>query len=339
MSKESPRRNHCVSLFLIASLFLTGLLPLTGLAQDRKRKPIVVSFGQPNIWSLEQAHYLLARMHMTNLELQAKALTTTELDPNATHGTRIQLLRQVLGIEAQFDQSVGFQNQRLVENTRFNDSRRRDLLTRRDSLQDDSLGLTREISSLTIERERMNSDASVTAEQKALKDKEILAKKDEQAAVKEQITQQNDELKTLNAEPTSTPTSPSVSASPAQLPTSMLEKLIEKNAEKLLEAAKDPKLNATTMLDNTIQLQYEIIAKQLTLLRDEVGRGERLVFLELPQSIYTTPGSGDEKMAQTWWHVNGYTRTDPLVRLLLEFYDLEQRWHDIQRVPAFRDIS
>ena len=87
MSKESPRRNYCVSLLLIISLFLTGLLPLTGLAKERKRKPIIVSFGQPNIWSLEQAHYLLARMHMTNLDLQAKALTATDLDPNATHGT------------------------------------------------------------------------------------------------------------------------------------------------------------------------------------------------------------------------------------------------------------
>ena len=334
MSKAPSRGNYCVSLLLIISLFLTGLLPLNGFAKER-RKPIVVSFGQPNIWSLEQAHYLLARMHMANLELQAKTLTAADLDPNATNGTRIQLLRQLFGVDVQFDQGIGFENRRLVENQRFNDNRRRELLTRRDKLQDDSLALTRDINSLTIERERMNTDTSATAEQKTLKDKEIQAKKDEQAVVKEQITQQNDELKTLQAEPSGTPTSPTASASPATLPTSALEKLIEKNADKLLDAAKDPKLNATTMLDNTIQLQYEIIAKQLTLLRDEVGPGERLVFLELPQSIYTTPGSADEKMAQSWWHVNGYTRTDPLLHLLLEFYDLEQRWHDIQRVPAF----
>jgi hypothetical protein len=336
MSKAFARGNYCVNLLLILSLVLTGLLPLTGFANERKRKPVVVSFGQPNIWSLEQAHYLLARMHMANLELQAKTLTAADLDPNAQNGTRIQLLRQLFGVDVQFDQGIGFENRRLVENQRFNDNRRRELLTRRDKLQDDSLALTRDINSLTIERERMNTDTSATAEQKALKDKEIQAKKDEQAVVKEQITQQNDELKTLQAEPSGTPTSPTASASPAQLPSSVLQKLIEKNADKLLDAAKDPKLNATTMLDNTIQLQYEIIAKQLTLLRDEVGPGERLVFLELPQSIYTTPGSGDEKMAQTWWHVNGYTRTDPLLRLLLEFYDLEQRWHDIQRVPAFK---
>ena len=335
MFKRSPYCHSCLTLFLIISVFITGLLPLPATAQDRRRKPVIVSFGQPNIWSLEQAHYLLARMHMTNLELQAKSLSVDDLDPNATNGTRIQLLRQLFGVEAQFDQSIGFQNQRIVENARFNDSRRRDLLTRRDKLEDDSLSLTREINRLTIERERMNSDTSATPEAKALKDTELQAKKDEQAAVKEQITQQNDELKTLNAEPSSSPTSPSLSASPVPLPTSALQSLIDKNANKLLDAAKDPKLNATTMLDNTVQLQYEIIAKQLTLLRDEVGPGERLVFLELPQSIYTTPGSGDEKMAQTWWHVNGYTRTDPLVRLLLELYEVELKWKKVQEVNAY----
>jgi len=112
MSKESPRRNYCVSLLLIISLFLTGLLPLTGLAKERKRKPIIVSFGQPNIWSLEQAHYLLARMHMTNLALQAKALSDEDLNPNATHGTRIEIIKQLLEVGASFDQGIGFQNQR-----------------------------------------------------------------------------------------------------------------------------------------------------------------------------------------------------------------------------------
>ena len=105
-------RNRCLTGFVAASFFLTWLLPPTGFAADKKRKPIVVSFGQPNIWSLEQAHYLLARMHMTNLELQAKTLTDTDLDPNIIHGTRIEILKQLLEITGQYDQAVGFQNQR-----------------------------------------------------------------------------------------------------------------------------------------------------------------------------------------------------------------------------------
>lgn len=332
-------RKHWLSVFVATSLFLAGLLPPTTFAWDKDRKPIVVSFGQPNIWSLEQAHYLLARMHMTNLDLQAKQLTDKELDPNITHATRIQILKQLLQIGAEFNQGIGFQNRRIVENAEFNDNRRREVTTRRSSLQDESLKLTRQISALEDERARMDTDPSATEESKKLKDTEIRNKRQELAAVKEQISQDTDELKTLTADASATPTSPTPIPSPMQLPSSALESLIQKNAEKLLEAAKDPKLNATTMLDNTVQLQYEIIAKQLTLLRDEVGAGERLVFLELPQSIYTTPGDGDEKMAQTWWHVNGYTRTDPLVRLLLELYEVEQKWYKIQEVPAFENAE
>ncbi|HEV8187947.1 MAG TPA: hypothetical protein VGP83_09360, partial [Pyrinomonadaceae bacterium] len=312
MFRQPPRQRYWFSLLLIVSLFSSSiLLPYTASAKYRSRKPVVVSFGQPNIWSLEQAHYLLARMHMLNLDLQAKTLGTEDLDPNIAHGTRIQILKQLLEIQAQFDQGAGFQNRRFVENARFNDTRRRELITHRSALRDRSLVLTGEISDLEIDRARLDTDKEATDEQKKLLDDEIKSKSKEQAQVKELITQDNDELATVSAAPNA-PTDPNaLPSSPGQLPSSVLDALVKDGAQDLLRAASDPKLNATTMLDNTIQLQYEIVAKQLTLLRDEVGPGERLVFLELPQSIYTTPGDGDEKMAQSWWHVNGYTRTDP----------------------------
>jgi len=336
MFTRAPGRKHWLSVFVATSLFLTGVLPPTTFAWYKDRKPIVVSFGQPNIWSLEQAHYLLARMHMTNLELQAKALTDKELDPNATNGTRIQILKQLLEINGQFDQGVGFQNRRIVENARFNDSRRRELITRRDANRVEATNLRREIARLEIDRARMDNDPSSTDDARALRKLEIDKKNEELAALKEQISQDDDEFKTLAAEPSGTPSSPTAVATPGQLPTSVLDKLVEKNVQDLFKDTNDARLDATTMLDNTVQLQYEIIAKQLTLLRDEVGPGERLIFLELPQSIYSTPGSGDEKMAQTWWHVNGYTRTDPLVRLLLELYEVESKWVKIQQIQAFK---
>src|SRR5215217_3770612 len=339
MSKKSSRRNYCVSLLLIISVFLTGLLPLTSLAQDRKRKPIIVSFGQPNIWSLEQAHYLLARMHMTNLALQAKALTDDDLNPNATHGTRIEIIKQLLEVGVSFDQGIGFQNQRIVETARFNDDRRRNLITNRDRMRGDSLKLEMEINELTRERKTISDPNSERAK---LLDAEIEEKQKNQAKIDKEVTFQEGEISKLGAEPSGTPAAPSVSPSPfdkQRLPTSVLDKLSDQELQKLLDPGRDPKLNATTMLDNTVQLQYEIIAKQLTLLRDEVGPGERLVFLELPQSLYTTPGSGDEKMAQTWWHVNGYTRIDPLLRLLLELYEVEWKWKRIQTVPAFAQLA
>src|SRR5205085_4364979 len=67
-----------------------------------------------------------------------------------------------------------------------------------------------------------------------------------------------------------------------------------------------PKLNASLRLDNFLQMQYEIIAKQLTLLRDEVGPGERVIFLELPQTVNAAYDKADNKWAQSWWKVAGY---------------------------------
>src|SRR5215213_3281942 len=334
----TPKLCRWLSLLISASLLLTGLSPVSVSAQDRRRKPVVVSFGQPNIWSLEQAHYLLARMHMTNLELQAKALTDADLDPNATHGTRIEILKQLLDISGSFDQGIGFQNQRIVETARFNDERRRNLTTNRDRLRADSLSLELEKNELIRERKKITDETSERAKDL---DAQIEEKTKNQEKIDKEVTFQNDEVQKLGAEPNGTPTSPTVASGfdKDRLPSSMLDNLTKDEMNKLLDPGRDPKLNATTMLDNTVQLQYEIIAKQLTLLRDEVGPGERLVFLELPQSIYTTPNSGDEKMAQVWWHVNGYTRTDPLVRLLLELYEVEWKWKRIQTVPAFADVG
>ncbi|HLM54724.1 MAG TPA: hypothetical protein VK422_01255 [Pyrinomonadaceae bacterium] len=331
--RETRRAWACA---LLSAALLAGWFAPPAPAQERKRKPVVVSFGQPSIWSLEQAHYLLARMHQENLELRARSLAA--LDPNETHATRIEILKQMLGVGAEFDQSIAVNNSRIQRNNEFNDSRRQQLVTRRDSLQGESLALAREISRLEIERARMEADPSATAGAKTAKETEVAKKKDELAAVNQQITFHTGEIDKITA-PSGSLASPTVTAptpSTAGLPTGVLDGVAKAQIEKIITGTKDARLNAATMLDNHVQMQYEIIAKQLTLLRDEVGPGERLVFLEMPQSVYTTPGSGDEKMAQAWWHVNGYTRTDPLLRLLLELYEVERKWYDIQRVPLFR---
>ena len=57
---------------IIASILIASIL-LPGFARPvfaQRPRPIVITFGQPNIWSLEQAHYLLSRMHRQNLDLQ-----------------------------------------------------------------------------------------------------------------------------------------------------------------------------------------------------------------------------------------------------------------------------
>jgi hypothetical protein len=53
-------------------LFVSAVLLLGGFsfpAQGRQGRPVIISFGQPNIWSLEQAHYLLAPLRSRSLGL------------------------------------------------------------------------------------------------------------------------------------------------------------------------------------------------------------------------------------------------------------------------------
>jgi len=200
--------------FSLINLMFLSLLPPDFFAQTVPNRdlPVVITIGRPNIWSFEQAHYLLARMHHRNRELQAASLQN--LDPNKVNATRIKLLRQMLGVSADFSQT-----------------------------------------------QKPPSE---------------------------------------NGEVSETQTAENKASLESTLPSSVI-----KDFEKFME---DPKLNASTELANYVNLQYEIIAQQLTTLRDEVGNGERLVFLELPTSIYTTPKKGDKRLAQIWWRIKGFSR-------------------------------
>lgn len=295
--------------FLLSCILLLSGLAFPATAQEKK--PVVITFGQPNIWSLEQAHYLLARMRFQSLDLESKKLTEADLDPNLANGSRVETLKSLLGIGVSFDQGVGLQNERFQRNIQFNDTRRQELIAARDLDRSRLLNATSELSKLKVERAGMNlKNSGATDETKAVKDAEIEAKNTEIDLLKTRIGDETTELSSLTA----APTAPTPAPTPPDIETSKLaERIMDKlvtSADFQKELSRDPQLNASTKLENMIQLQYEIIAKQLTLLRDEVGPGERLVFLELPQSIYTVPDKANRRLAQAWWHVNGYYKTE-----------------------------
>ena len=316
------RLNHSskISLFLIISLLVTGFSHPV-FAQHR---PIVITFGQPNIWSLEQAHYLLARMHRQNLDLQTAPLGT--LDPNATNASRIDILKTLLQAGVSFDQAVGLNNELLRQDKTFNAGRRRQLLNNRSSLQSESTQLAREIAALRIDK----GNAATEAEQAQIQES-IDAKTEQKAAVDNELTQTNDEVKGL--------TSASGEFQSATVPESAGP--ITGDLDNLISRVQliNPSIAAILRLDNHIQMQYEIISKQLTLLRDEVGPGERVVFLELPQSINATQDRAANKMAQTWWRIAGYTTVDrdmvfrlELKRLLKDIEGIETKFREAEEL-------
>ena len=303
MKTHLPRVRSVLSRLLIFIFVIHSLIPvLTPVqAQDQRNRIIVVNADQPNVWTLEQAHYLLAQMHRRNLDLRATGLGN--LDPNEINGLRFDVLRQMVELGVEFNQADRESNRLVSRNQDFNAERRQTQLNRRDALQDESLALTREITDLQSEKA-----SATTQEEKDSFDARIAARTSRRAEVDKRIEQINEELKTLNA-PSGSLTATEAEIASDKLPKSVFDEAFKDAAKKQIEAFNQaPKLNATLRLENFLQMQYEIIAKQLTLLRDEVGPGERLLFLELPQTVNVTHHEADKKWAQSWWRVAGYTR-------------------------------
>ncbi len=284
---------------LVANFFLLGASPV----QAQKRKPIIITSDQPNIWTLEQAHYLLEQRHRRNLDLKTKHLE--DLDPNEITGLRIDVLKTLLEVGVNYDDANRVTNNLLAGSKKFNVERRQTLLSRRDQLRAESLSLTRDISNLQSDRAR----ATDPAEQARL-DAAIKRKTDLRERVDKESEFTDGELKTLT-DPSGEfkPTTANVAFDPAKLPSGLLDDAFKNAAKELIESStKAPKLNASLMLSNFLQMQDEIISKQLTLLRDEVGPGERLLFLELPQSLNVVYDKANKKWAQSWWKILGYTK-------------------------------
>ena len=139
--KSTIRRS--IGQFLLCTLILNSLIAFTGEfspANAQQRRVIIVNADQPNLWTLEQAHYLLAQMHRRNLDLRAKSLE--ELDPNEIAGLRFDVMRMLVEFGATFNQADLASNRLLSANQSFNAERRQQLLTERDGLRRESVKLT-----------------------------------------------------------------------------------------------------------------------------------------------------------------------------------------------------
>jgi hypothetical protein len=133
-------------------LLLTGLA-MPSQAQDRV---IIINADQPNVWTLEQAHYLLAQMHRRNLDLKAKSLE--ELDPNEIAGLRFDVMRMLVEFGATFNQADLASNRMFSRNQEFNSGRRDELTAERDQLRKESITLTAELDELEGKKANAESD-------------------------------------------------------------------------------------------------------------------------------------------------------------------------------------
>lgn len=303
MSKSIPRR--ALAIILCVGL----LLPLS--ARPAGAQTLTLEIGQPNVWSLAQAHYLLSHMRHENRGLHATVPSGDQLNPNSINGARLDILRTFLGISGEFSAPAGAQNRAALQGFQQAMARRQEAQNRVTLLNQQHLAVVQEISDLNFQLAQLPAPpaANQTEDpQTAQLRRELTAKVAARVPVRDalaaELTSQN---AILNA---AAPTLTGMSSMAAPTPPSVtFNDDLKTLMDKLLSGTTAPHINASTALDNFIQFQYEVIAKQLTLLRDEVGPDERLIFLELPSSLYSVPKKDDNYIVQTNWNVHSYLGT------------------------------
>jgi hypothetical protein len=310
-----------VALFLCLALLLqTFPLPVSA----SQLPPVVtVEVGQPSVWSLGQAHYLLAQMHKRDRGLSTAMPTEADLNPNRANAASLEAVRTLLGVEAQFDQGIGVQNkialQRFQDDLSQRNAARITLEERRaERLQasQELLTLNESLAKLQVEDKAADDargDKTPPSAQDIARKQQIAVLTAQRDAKKAQVDGIDAEIGDLTKAAATAPTAPTLSTSPVSstagsFPTSSI---FTKFTDKFADEATTPSLAASTALDNFVGMQYEIISKQLSLLRDEVGPDERVIFLELPTSIYTVDKWSDNYIAQVRWQVTKYYDREP----------------------------
>lgn len=282
-------------------------------ASGQNRDRVVIDMGAPSVWSLGQAHYLLAKMQKKNLELSTRTPDSSALDPNAINATKIQMIQILLDVEAQFDQRLGVENKAALDEhkdkLKQREQARADLIARQQDLDQ----ANRDLKELTTSQARLQGDLAdlptpPPAGQPAGLNRDLKVVQARIDAKNKQINDLNSQITDLNKKATADVGAPSLTdvalGNGASLPGR--SDFVNARLKKVFENMNDPRFAASIALDNFIGMQYEIIAKQLTLLRDEVGPDERIVFLELPSSIYTAACKGNDYIAQVRWQVTNY---------------------------------
>jgi hypothetical protein len=324
---------------LAASPSITNCKDENAVECRKESGPVTVEIGQPSSWSLAQAHYLLAQMHRTNRTLNTRMPTLDQLDPNRANASQLEILRTLVQFDAGFDQSVSLKNEAELQSFRDKEERKaqaqiqlRQRQKALEELNEELQGLNQRIAVLEVQddlADKARGDAPPSdaerqrkeelARLKALQEDMVARRTALQGEITSLTTTANETIAapsvTSGAPPTSTPASGSTPTSPATAGGADSTALKDFAAKALNSFQTPPSVAASVALDNFLGMQYEIIAKQLTLLRDEVGPDERIVFFELPASIYTVDQWADDLIAQVRWQVTDVYAEKPTAEI------------------------
>lgn len=265
-----------------------------------KRDPVMsIRIGQPSVWSLEDAHYLLARMRASNQDLRSKKPGDSDLDPNALHASRYDIVQQSFGASVDVEGGQGTLNALALQQYKGDVAKKTQAQAFLTTLREKYISTVHDLGVLQAERA---ATAARDPEDPDLKvqDAAIASKTGDKTVLEAQIAAVTTDAAATVTAPTLQQPAPPATA-PQTPPPTVAQKVIDNIGSRVASPA--TALDASTVLDNYIQMQYEIIAKQLTLLRDETAENERVLFVELPHSVYSVPTKAREELAQVRWRI------------------------------------
>ena len=127
------------------------------------------------------------------------------------------------------------------------------------------------------------------------------------------LTATNDAIGDLSATLTSVSVPTDISST-----NSTLANTLSSTVEKVLNDETpntDPKLHTSDLLANYVNAENELLARQLTLIKNDIGQGKNLIFLEMPHAIDSVEGTSSQRKVWIKWQISEYCTGDPLSRL------------------------
>lgn len=305
------KRWSIIHQLLLLNLWIVG--PSSGQGLDGKHaiKPtVIVNIGKPQAWTMEQAHYLLERNRARDLGIAAKDLG--DLDANEIVGYRLDALKTLLSAQVQFDQVKGKQNSATLSKYQTEVSRYNALIQRHDQLAARQTEAAVQQAAAEYQLEVLKAQSPPDQQKVQIQTAEVARLKANKAAIDAEATSVTTAITTAPTLGNLTSTIPADDTNAASILKGI--PLFDSYLKDLPKGLNDSKLQASIRLDNYINLQYEIVAKQLTLLRDQAGPDKRVVFVELPHSVYVTqkfkpypdlPALWGSHLVQAWWRIDG----------------------------------
>ncbi|NQZ62559.1 IPT/TIG domain-containing protein [Crocosphaera sp.] len=100
-----------------------------------------------------------------------------------------------------------------------------------------------------------------------------------------------------------------------------------------------PKLHTSDILSNYISAENELLARQLTLIRNEIGQNNNLIFLELPHSVDSAQGLSNRRKVQVEWNITSYCIGDPIKDKMKEISKLKETESTNEESPATKSTN